>query len=126
MYYYYYYYSPVIGLSSTIVSSHSQPTRLSRDYACGDYFLLYNFLSSYDWSCVYNQSSSDSAVNQLKSVVTDALNLAIPNKLSRKSKFPCWFSGTLKHYINKKNTISVVSKRLILINTTSTLRIFVN
>jgi hypothetical protein len=34
-------------------------------------------------------------------VVTDALNLAIPNKLSRKSKFPCWFSGTLKHYIKK-------------------------
>jgi hypothetical protein len=36
-------------------------------------------------------------------VVTDALNLAIPNNLSRKSKFPCWFSGTLKHYINEKN-----------------------
>jgi hypothetical protein len=47
---------------------------------------------------IINQSSSDSAVNQLKS-----LNLAIPNKLPRKSKFPCWFSGTLKHYINKKN-----------------------
>jgi hypothetical protein len=81
--------SLVIDLSNTIVFSHSQPTRLSRDYARGDYFLLYNILSSYDWSCVYNKSSSDSAVNQLKSVVTDALNLAIPNKFSRKSKFPC-------------------------------------
>jgi hypothetical protein len=85
------------------VSSHSQPAHLSHDYAHADHFLLYSFLSSYDWSCVYNQSSSDFAVDQLKSVVTDALNLAIPNKLSRKSKFPCWFSGTLKQYINKKN-----------------------
>jgi hypothetical protein len=94
--------SLVIGLSSTIVSSHSQPTRLSRDCARADYFLLCSYLSS----CVYSQSSTDSVVNQLKSVVTDALNLAIPNKLSRKSKFPCWFSGTLKHYINKKSLYS--------------------
>jgi hypothetical protein len=108
------------------VSSHSQPTRLFRDYAHTDYFLLYSYLSSYDWSCVYNQSSMDSAVNRLKSVVTDALNLAIPNKFSRKSKFPCWFSGTSKHYINKKITIFVILKRLTLINITSTLRIFVN
>jgi hypothetical protein len=118
--------SVVIDLSSTIVSSRSQPTRLSRDYARADYFLLYSYLSSYDWSCVYNQSSTDSAVNQLNSVVTDALNLAIPNKLSRKSKFPCWFSGTLKYYINKTITVFVVLKRLTLINITSTLRIFVN
>jgi hypothetical protein len=83
--------SLVTDLSSTIVSSHSQPTLLSRDYVRADYFFLYSYLSSYDWSCAYNQSSSDSAVNQLKSVVTDALNVAIPNKLSRKSKFPCWF-----------------------------------
>jgi hypothetical protein len=90
--------SLVIDLSSTVVSSDSQPTRLSRNYARADYVLLYRYLSSYDWSCVYNQSSTDSAVNQLKSVVTDALNFDIPNKVSRKSKFPCWFSGTLKHY----------------------------
>jgi hypothetical protein len=81
--------SLVIDLSSTIVSSHSQPCRLSRDYARADCSLQNRYLSSYDWSCGYNQSSSDSAVNQLKSVVTDVLNLAIPNKLSRKSKFPC-------------------------------------
>jgi hypothetical protein len=113
--------SLVTGPSSTIVSSHSQHIRLSRDCARADYFLLYSYLSS----CVYNQSSTDSVVNQLKSEVADALNLAIPNKLSRKSKFPCWFSGTLKH-INKRNTIFVVLKRLTLINITSTLRIFVN
>jgi hypothetical protein len=97
--------SLVADLSSTIVSSHSQHSRLSRDYARADYVLLYRYLSSCDWSCIYNQSSTDSAVDQLKLVVTDALNLAIPNKLSRKSKFPCWFSGTLKHYIDKNTSL---------------------
>jgi hypothetical protein len=58
------------------------------------------FLSSYDWSCVYNQSSADCAVSQLNSVVTEALKLAI---YSRKSKFPCWFSSSLKYYSYKKN-----------------------
>jgi hypothetical protein len=57
--------SLVIDLSSTIVSSHTQPTRLSRDYTRADYFFFYRYLSSYDWSCVYSQSSTDSAVNQL-------------------------------------------------------------
>jgi hypothetical protein len=44
--------SLVTDLSSTIVSSHSQPTRLSHYYARAGYFLLYSYLSSYDWSCV--------------------------------------------------------------------------
>jgi hypothetical protein len=64
--------SLVIDLRSIFLSSHSQPSRLSRDYARVDYVLLYRYLSSYDWSCLYNQSSTDSAVDQLKSVVTDA------------------------------------------------------
>jgi hypothetical protein len=118
--------SLVNDLRSIFLSTHSQLSRLSRDYARVDYELLYKYLSSYDWSCLYNQSSTDSAVDQLKSVVTDALNLAIPNKHSRKSKFPCWFSGTLKHDINKKITVFAVLKTLTLINITSTLRIFVN
>jgi hypothetical protein len=44
------------------------------NYAGGDYVLLYKLLSSYDRSCVYNQSCTDAAVNQLQSVLTDALN----------------------------------------------------
>jgi hypothetical protein len=51
--------SLVIDLSSTIVSSHTQPSRLSRDYTRADYFLLCKYLSAYDWSCVDNQSSMD-------------------------------------------------------------------
>lgn len=49
------------------------------------------------WFCVHKQSSVDSAVSQLNSVVIDSLNQAIPYK------FPYWFSNILKHYINKKS-----------------------
>jgi hypothetical protein len=34
-----------------------------------------------------------------------SLNQDIPYTCIRKSKFPCWFSGILKHYINKKNNL---------------------
>jgi hypothetical protein len=73
---------------------YPQSPHLFRNYVRGDYVLLYN-LSSDDWSCVYNQSSTDFAGDQLKTVVTEALKLAISYKCSRKSKFPYWFSSAL-------------------------------
>jgi hypothetical protein len=57
----------------------------------------------FESSCVYNQSSTGSAINQLNSAVSEALKLAIPYKFSRKSKFPCWFSSSLKYFTCKKN-----------------------
>jgi hypothetical protein len=33
-----------------------------RNYGQVDYLLLYNTLSNYDWSCVFNENSVDSAV----------------------------------------------------------------
>jgi hypothetical protein len=43
------------------------------------------------------------AVNRLNSVVINSLNQTVPYPCPSQSKFPCWFSGTFKHYINKKN-----------------------
>jgi hypothetical protein len=71
--------SLVIDLS-IFLPSYTQSHRLFRNYALGDYVSFYNYLSPYDWSCVYNQSSTDSAVSQLNSVVTEALKLVIPYK----------------------------------------------
>jgi hypothetical protein len=68
-------------------------------YTSGDYSLLYNFLSSYDWSCVYREASVDSAVTQLNAAVSEAMHLAVPYKCIRKSKYLCWFSNTLTYYI---------------------------
>jgi hypothetical protein len=72
-------------------------------YSAGNYTLLYNLLSTYDWSSVYETTSVDTAVASLNAAVRDAMEDAIPRGYSRKFKFPPWFSHTLRHYIAKKN-----------------------
>jgi hypothetical protein len=74
-----------------------------RKFASGDDTLLYNILSSYDWSCVYDTSSVYAAVARLSVVVQDAMEQAIPRGFTCNFKFPYWFSGSLKYYIKKKN-----------------------
>jgi hypothetical protein len=60
----------------------------------GDYAVLYNALSTYDWSSLYNETSADAAV--------DRLNVAAPSGYIKKHTYPTWFSGKLK-VNNKKN-----------------------
>jgi hypothetical protein len=74
-----------------------------RNFAAGNYTLLYNILSTCDWSGVYETVSVDEAVSSLNATVRDAMEQAIPRGYNRKSKFPPWFSNTLRHYIAKKN-----------------------
>jgi hypothetical protein len=73
------------------------------EFPSWDYTLLYNILSSHDWSCVCNSTSVDDAVASLNSVVQDAMEQAIPRGVTKKSKFPHWFSSSLRYYISKKN-----------------------
>jgi hypothetical protein len=87
---------------SIFLPSYSQSQRSFRNYAYGDYALLYTFLSSYDWSCVYRESSVDTTVTQLNAAVSEAMDQVIPYKYSSMSKYSCWFSSTLKYYISKK------------------------
>jgi hypothetical protein len=47
-------------------------------YALIHYAILYKMLYSYDWSCIYKQSSVDSAVNGLNSVVVNSVSQAVP------------------------------------------------
>jgi hypothetical protein len=74
-----------------------------RNFAAGNYELLYSMLYNYDWSSVYETSSVDAAVARLYAAVRDAMEQAIPCGYSRKSRFPPWFSYTLRHYIAKKD-----------------------
>jgi hypothetical protein len=90
--------SVVIDLS-IFFPSYLQSQRSFHKYAYGDYTVLYTFLSSCDWSYVYNESSVDTAVTQLNSAVTEAMDLAVPYKHARMSKYPCWFPSTLKYYM---------------------------
>jgi hypothetical protein len=70
-----------------------------RIFAAGNYTLLYNILSTYDWSSVYETSSVDVAVQSLNAAVQDAMEQAIPHGYSCQSKFLPWFSYTLRYYI---------------------------
>jgi hypothetical protein len=75
-----------------------------RKFSSGDYALLYNTLSTYDWSCVYDTTYVDSAVTCLNAAVEDATEQAIPcGILNSNSKFQQWYSSSLKYYISKKN-----------------------
>jgi hypothetical protein len=56
-------------------------------YAQDDYLLLCNVLHHSDWSYVLNQTSVDSAVNNLTAMVREAINLAIPYIKSKNSTF---------------------------------------
>jgi hypothetical protein len=86
------------------LASHTQDSESSyRKYTSDDYALLYNILSNYDWSCVYGASSVDSAVASLSAAVQDAMDQAVPRGYVAKSKFPHWFSSSLKYCIRKKN-----------------------
>jgi hypothetical protein len=81
-------------------------------YSSGDYALLYNNLSTFDWSCVYGTTSFNSAVGCLNEAVQDVMENAIPRGIiNTNSKFPHWYSSFLKYYIRKKIIFTVVSKK---------------
>jgi hypothetical protein len=62
-----------------------------RIYSADACTLLYNILSTYDWSSVYETTSVDTAVANLNDAVRGAMEQAIPHGYSRKSKFPPLF-----------------------------------
>jgi hypothetical protein len=87
------------------------PTRTSnmlssisfRKYYSGDYLTLYNTLSTYDWSSVYNETSVDAAVDRLTVPVTHAIAMSVPTGYTNRCKFPVRFSSEFKSYIREKN-----------------------
>jgi hypothetical protein len=67
-----------------------------QNFAAGNDALLYNILSAYNWSSVYETTSVDVAVANHNVAVRGAMEQAIPRGYSCKSKFPHWFSYTLR------------------------------
>jgi hypothetical protein len=53
--------------------------------ADGDYALLYNALSNYDWSSLYNETSVDATVDRLNVAVSQAIDLAVPSGIIKKA-----------------------------------------
>jgi hypothetical protein len=52
---------------------------------------------------VYETTSVDTAIANVNAAVHGAMEQAIPHGYNCKSKFPPWFSHTLRHYSTKKN-----------------------
>jgi hypothetical protein len=105
---------------------HSQFATLvpRRNYGKGDYLLLYDTLQNSDWSCVLNESSVDSAVNNLTTTVSEAIDLATPFAKPNNSTYPHWFSKLLKYYIKKKiSFLRNLSNQSLIIITVFTLTI---
>jgi hypothetical protein len=68
-----------------------------RKFSSPDYALLYNDLSTFDWSCVYDTTNVDSAVAYLNATVQDTMEHAIPRDIiSSNSKSPRGYSSSLK------------------------------
>jgi hypothetical protein len=73
-----------------------------RIIAAVNYTLVYNILSTHDWSSVY-AISVDVAVASLNAAVRCAMVQAIPCGFSRKSKFSPSLYNTLRYYFVKKH-----------------------
>jgi hypothetical protein len=57
-------------------------------FSAGDYALLYNAVSNYDRSSLYNETSVDAAVDRLNVAATQAIDLAVPSGQIKKHKYP--------------------------------------
>jgi hypothetical protein len=73
-----------------------------RNFTAGNYALLYNILSTCDWSGVHETSSVDVAVASLSAAVLDVMEQAVPRGYNCTSTFPLWF---FKYYITTKNLV---------------------
>jgi hypothetical protein len=93
------YHPPLLHFNLTL-GCHRTPLTPHRNCAQGDCLLLYNISCHSDWSCVLNEHSVDSAVNNLTALAREAINLAITYIKSKNSTFLLWFSNSLK--IKKK------------------------
>lgn len=82
--------------------------------------MLYNTLTTYDWSSLYNETSVDAAVARLIVTVTQAILKAVRTVSLKKSKFPVWFSENIKYYIKKKRITSLGVLRIVGLNTVMT------
>ena len=98
------YHLPFVTEVQLPIRKSNQLSNISfRKYSSGGYLLLYNTLTTYDWSSLYNETSFDTAVARLVTV-TQAIIKAVPTMSIKKSKFPVWFSENLKYYIKKRNS----------------------
>lgn len=91
-----------------IVSFHLQVKRadfFEQPWFCypqGDYYSLYRYLKEFDWSIVLGDTCVESCTNKLTETLKQVLDAYISPKNSRKTKYPPWFSKSLRQCLRRK------------------------
>lgn len=68
----------------------------------GNYLGLFRFLDSLDWAPVYKTSNVNCAVELLTNCIKNAIEMFVPKKCSRSSRYPHWFSHELRSELRRK------------------------
>jgi hypothetical protein len=80
-----------IGCTKPVRRSKQNCNIFCKRFSAGNYAVLYNSLSTYNWSSLYNETSVDAAVDRLNLAVIQAIDLAVPSGHIKKHKYPAWF-----------------------------------
>jgi hypothetical protein len=78
--------------------------------------LLCNTLYNYDWSCVLNENSVDSAVYNFTASMSEGINKAILSVKSKRFSFPHWFSKFFYTTLRNLNHIIITVFLNIIVN----------
>lgn len=81
------------------------------DYRKGDYYGLYQAVKYADWTTVYEAESVDEAANGFSDILGQMLEMYIPRKRPRVSKYPNWFSADLIRCLKNKKAAHKKYKR---------------
>ncbi|MDD9361502.1 MAG: hypothetical protein PV344_01045, partial [Anaplasma sp.] len=71
-------------------------------YPKGDYFSLYRYVSEFDWSIVLGDMCAELCTSRLTETLKQALDMYVPKTISRKTKYPKWFSKSLRQCLRRK------------------------
>lgn len=83
--------------------SNGPSPHTSYKYSAGDYTGMYHHLSGVDWASILESSDINGQVYLLTTVVQEAMDMYIPLKTSKKSRFPIWFSRELRTLLKRKD-----------------------
>jgi hypothetical protein len=83
-----------------------------RKFSYGDYTLLYNILSIFDWSCVNGTTPFDFTVACLNATVQNTMEQAISREIVNANwKYRHWYFGSLGIILRKGIVFTDVNKR---------------
>lgn len=96
-----------LRLPDSVFNDHFTPYS-KRNYSKGDYLGLYNFINDYKFT---ESQDVDVIVSDLSHALSLGMDMFIPTKIIRPSRFPPWFSTKLINLLRKKENLHKRLKR---------------